>query len=98
MELPILIEPNGAGGFRAKSGLPFPFVAEGATAVDATRRLQELIEHRLHSGSSQLSTIQVPMKPFPVAADDAYKTHWAYRELTEAIAKNRCLEDESNVL
>jgi len=35
MEIPILVEPN-AGGFRASTGEPYNFSAEGTTA-DAAR-------------------------------------------------------------
>ena len=58
MQIPVLIEPIAASGFRARSGEPLPLTAEGATGEEALNRLRLNLESKLQDGS-ELVTIQV---------------------------------------
>lgn len=69
---------------------------EAAYLKPATERL------RRENDSAQKRNLEVltvpvnttqPHAPFP--ADDLYRTDWAYRELQEAIAENRRLDESS---
>lgn len=97
MQLPVLIEPTPDGRVRARLGEPFPEVAEDAQR--AVQELVQLVEKRLQSGAKIAvltvtnCTVQGPATPFP--ADDAYKTDWVYREVGEAVAENRRLEESA---
>lgn len=98
MQLPILIEPTPDGRFQAQVGAPFYLIAE---AEDAERALQDLVQsvrQRLQGGARvavlTLTDGVVQAAP-PLPADDAYKTDWAYRELSDAIAENRRLEESA---
>ncbi|MCI0463370.1 MAG: hypothetical protein L0Z62_41060 [Gemmataceae bacterium] len=100
MNIPILIEPLAEGRFRAQTGPPWGLSADGATASEAKQHLAELIQARL-AGGAQLAVRTIPNSvagvtgpPFP--ADDLYKTDWVYRELQEAIAENRRLEEAAD--
>ncbi len=100
MHITILIEPLAEGRFRAQTGPPWGLSAEGATASEAEQNLAELIRTRLASGA-QLAVLTIPNSvtgvtgpPFP--ADELYKTDWVYRELQEAIAENRRLEEAAD--
>ena len=96
MQVPILIEPTHDGRFRAHVGEPFEVAAEADNPQRAVDNLVALVEQRLRAGAKVASltvangTVRASVS-FP--ADDAYKTDWVYRELEEAIAENRRLED-----
>jgi hypothetical protein len=99
MQLPILVEPMPDGRFRARLGEPIAATAEADNAQRAVQELVQLVENRLHSGA-KLFVLSIPSgavqgsaPPFP--ADDAYKTDWVYRELEEAVAENRRLEESA---
>ncbi|HKI37909.1 MAG TPA: hypothetical protein VKA46_39005 [Gemmataceae bacterium] len=99
MQLPILIEPIGGGGFRARVGEPFALSAEGDSAEAATREVERLIAQRLRSGA-RLATITVPNgssspPPLPFPADELYKTDLSYKALQEAIEEYRRLDNEA---
>jgi hypothetical protein len=96
MELPVLVEPTPDGRFRAHVGEPFH------VADDAGRAMQDLVrlvERRLQGGARvavlSVSNGSVRVGALPLPADDAYRTDWVYRELTEAIAEARRLEDSA---
>ena len=97
MQLPILIEPTPDGRFRAHMGEPFHVSAEADDAELAVRDLVQLVEKRLRDGARLAAltmtngVVQAVVPPFP--ADDAYKSDWVYRELTDAIETNRRLEE-----
>jgi len=97
MQLPILIEPVPGGRFRASLGDPFHAAAEADDPQGAVQELVRLLQQRLKSGARIAvltianGAVQGPAAPLP--ADDAYKTDWVYRELEEAIAQNRRLEE-----
>ncbi len=58
MEIPVLLEPLPDGGFRARSGDPLEFTANGDSPDSALRNLRDLIEMRIARGTV-LTTIQV---------------------------------------
>ena len=95
MQIPILIEPIEGGRFRARAGEPFATSAEGASAQDAARCLEQQLEERVRAGA-QVSVVNVPngavASGLSFPADELYKTDWVFRELQEAIAENRRLE------
>src|SRR5437870_3248410 len=99
MQLPILIEPMPDGRFRARVGEPFQMTAEADDAQRAVQDLVRLVEKRLQNGARIAvltfanGAVQAAASPFP--ADDAYKTDWVYRELEEAVAENRRLEESA---
>ena len=47
MQIPVLIEPVANNGFRASSGGPLSFAAEGATTQDAILNLLQLMNQAL---------------------------------------------------
>ena len=99
MDIRVLIEPLATGRFRAQTGPPWGLVAEGCTTAEATQGLAALIRDRLANGA-QLRVLTVPQKPPQPAAsalpaDDLYRMDWAYRELQEAIAENRRLDESA---
>lgn len=97
MQLPILIEPTPNGRFRAKLGEPFDVIAEADDTQQALSDLVTMVEARLRSGvqiaelTMTNGVVRAAVPPLP--ADDAYQSDWVYRELTEAMAENRRLED-----
>ena len=97
MQLPILIEPTPDGRFRASLGDPFHATAQADDAQRAVQELVRLLEKRLQSGARiaalTVANGAVQGSASPLPADDAYKTDWVYRELEEAIAENRRLEE-----
>jgi hypothetical protein len=98
MQITILIEPIEGGRFRARSGEPLPLSAEAGSREEAVRHLEQLLADRLRNGT-ELRAVNVPNgepalpPPLPFPADDLYKTDWVFREMQEAIAENRRLED-----
>jgi|ERR1035438_1540768 hypothetical protein len=100
MQIPILIEPIEGGRFRARAGEPFALSADGDTAQAAAKNLEQQLGDRLRTGA-QLAFLNIPNcspvadSPPPLPADDLYKTDWVFREMQEAIAENRRLEDSA---
>jgi hypothetical protein len=98
MQLPILIEPTPEGRFRARLGDPFHATTEADDAEGAVRELVQLVAKRLQSGAKIAvltltnGGVQGSAIPFPA---EAYQTDWVYRELEEAIAENRRLEESA---
>jgi predicted RNase H-like HicB family nuclease len=58
MEIPVLIEPNSSNGFRARTRDPFKLTAEGATPVEALRKLRELLQSSVASGELTLREVE----------------------------------------
>jgi len=97
MQIPILIEPIALGRFRARAGEPFMGCAEGDTASEAARSLQQLLAERVQNGA-QYAMVNVPNANTessiyfsPLPDDD-----WFFRTMREEIEKNRHLEDEAS--
>jgi hypothetical protein len=100
MQIPILIEPDQAGGFRARAGEPFGVSAEGPTASEAANHLAVLLRDRLKAGA-RLAFLdlengpqvipQVPLHLEPLPDDD-----WFFPTMRDAIAENRQKEDEAD--
>lgn len=100
MQIPILIEAI-AGGYRARAGEPFVLSADGVTAQEAARSLEQKLGDRMRSGAQVVfvnigNGTPVAGAPPPLPADDLYKTDWVFRELQEAIAENRRIEDSAS--
>src|SRR5437016_3802551 len=64
MQIPILIEPVGANGFRAKCGEPLPIAVEAATREEAIAKLREQLTRLLQNGV-QLTALEVPPEDNP---------------------------------
>ncbi len=99
MQFPILVEPTADGRFRARMGEPFQLSAVADDAKQAVDDLAHQVTQRLRSGA-RIAILTLPdgaapvtVAPFP--GDDAYKTDWVYRELTEEMAQNRRLEESA---
>jgi hypothetical protein len=100
MQIPILIEPIEGGRFRARAGEPFVLSADADTALEAARFLEQQLGDRMRAGA-QIAFVHIPNgtpafgSPPPLPADDLYKTDWVFRELQEAIAENRRIEEST---
>jgi hypothetical protein len=97
MDITVLIEPLAAGRFPAQTGPPWDLADEGGSTEEATEGLAVMIRDRLASGM-QLTVLTIPGNPRQSAvplipADDLYRRDWVYRELQEAIAENRHLDE-----
>jgi predicted RNase H-like HicB family nuclease len=55
MRIPVLVEPVGNNGFRAKAGEPLPISAEGATPEEAVRNLRAAMDCQLKDGKQLTS-------------------------------------------
>lgn len=51
MQIPVLVEPVGKNGYRAKATEPFAVSAKGATGEEALAKLRAKIEKRLKKGA-----------------------------------------------
>jgi hypothetical protein len=97
MQLPILVEPTSDGRFLARIGEPFHLSSVADDAQHALDDLGRQVRQRLQGGARLAvltltnGSAQVGNAPFP--ADEAYKTDWVYRELTEEMAEARRLAD-----
>ena len=58
MRIAVLIEPVANNGFRARAGEPLPFSAEGATADEALRNLQFVLDRQVKNGR-QLRSLEI---------------------------------------
>jgi len=92
MQIPVLIEPVAAVGFRARTGEPLPLSAEGATRAEALGKLQEMLENKLKNGS-ELATLDLGPRPHPLAefagryANDPMIEEW--REAVEEYRRQK---------
>ena len=73
MEIPVIIEPVTANGYRVTGagGLSVGLTAEGATAAEAIDRLAEQIQTRLHAGA-KLAELSVATGAAPWKQDAGY--------------------------
>ncbi|HEY1381230.1 MAG TPA: hypothetical protein VGF55_30805 [Gemmataceae bacterium] len=96
MKIPVLIEPVAGNGYRARSGEPLPFAAEGATRDEAVQKLSDLLRQKMPAGA-EVTALEIPgtaaVNPWVEFAgmfeDDPYFDEWQ-----EAIAENRRRADE----
>lgn len=59
MQIPVLVEPVAGKGYVARTGSPFGWSAEGATAAEAVERLQaEVVRHS--TNGIRVTTIEWP--------------------------------------
>jgi hypothetical protein len=66
VQIPVLIEPTGGNGFRARGGEPLALTAEGATREEALARLKEQFQARLRTGA-ELIPLELGAEPNPLA-------------------------------
>jgi hypothetical protein len=66
MQIPVLVEPVAAAGFRARSGEPLPLSAEGTTREEALSKLKELLNKQMQNGA-ELTTLEVGVCEHPLA-------------------------------
>jgi predicted RNase H-like HicB family nuclease len=57
MQIPVLVEPLGNNGFRAKSGEPLPLCADGVTPDEAVRNLRVALDR--HLTGKQLTSLDL---------------------------------------
>jgi len=62
MEIPVLLERLPGGGFQARSGDPLNLTTQGDSPAVALRKLRELIDIRINSGTVLMS-LEVPSSP-----------------------------------
>jgi hypothetical protein len=98
MQIPVLLEPISGNGYRARTGEPLALTAEGATADEAVRRLEQLVTARV-SGGTRLVQIQIPAPhpwlPFAgTLKDDPLLEDWK-----QAMAEHRqAVENDPDIL
>src|SRR5271167_3592381 len=63
MQIPVLIEPVAANGFRARTGEPLLLTAEGATREEALDKLQQLLTNKLKDGTEMATLYVGPVGP-----------------------------------
>jgi hypothetical protein len=89
MKLPVLIEPVGGNGFRARCGEPLGLTAEAPTPDEAVRKLQELVEARVSAGTL-FTEIDVPDAGNPwLRGAGMFKGDPLFEEWQQAIAERR---------
>ena len=93
MEIPVLIEPLRGNGYRAKSGEPLAFTAEGANCAEALSKIREQIEQRL-TVNSQIVSLQVPCENPWLKAEGVYRGDPLFDEWQKAIEEYRRQVDE----
>lgn len=77
MELSVLIEPTGTGGFRAAIGEPLAAVAEGTTRDEALANLRAALVARVAAGAEVVRIqLDVPASRLPVWPDDDLTAAW----------------------
>ena len=101
MHIHVLIEPIADGRFRARAGEPFSASAEGTSADEATRQLENLLRQRLQNGN-QLATIELDngsssVEAAPLCLDPVPEDDWFFRTLREAIAERRLQDEDETV-
>jgi hypothetical protein len=89
VKLPVLIEPVAGDGYKACGTFPFEYTTEGATADEAVRKLQQLIQNRLTNGA-ELIALDVPRADNPwIRLEGVYKDDPLFDEWQTAIAEYR---------
>ena len=89
MQIPVLIEPVGGNGFRARGGEPFGLMADGVTREEALHKLEEQLRARLKAGA-QVVPLEIgePDNPWTQFAG-MFKDDPLFDEWQAAIAENR---------
>jgi predicted RNase H-like HicB family nuclease len=98
MEIPVLLEPLPGGGFQARSGDPLNLTAEGDSPDLALRKLRELIEIRLASGSVLMPLEVSGPGPSPYRGAGIYRDEPLFDAWRAAIDEYRQnIEDDPNI-
>jgi hypothetical protein len=92
MQIPILVEPISANGFRASTGAPLHLHADAANRAEALQALRELIDRRVAAGA-ELVELTVGAAAHPLAKfagcfkDDPLLQEWkdAMREYRDQV-------------
>jgi hypothetical protein len=100
MQIDIFIDPEAENRYRAYSGAPFPFTAEGETRYEAVQRPRQLIQERLDAGAVVVQ-LDIPASVSRVAhfagswkPDDPFIEEW--RQAVEEY--RRQVDADPNVL
>jgi len=89
MQIPVLVEPGTANGFRARSGEPFALTAEGPTAEEAVRKVREQLRALLAAGGQVIPVeIQTADNPWLKIAG-MFKDEPLFDEWQEAMRERR---------
>jgi predicted RNase H-like HicB family nuclease len=91
MQIPILIETVANNGYRASSGAPLAFAAEGSTRDEAMRNLTSLLRKRLESGVEVTALeVAVPVIENPwVEFSGMFKDNPMFDDVLRIMEENR---------
>ncbi len=94
MPIPVFVEPLPGPSWRARSGEPLPFTAEGATRDEALQNLRQLIEDRL-AGKGGLVSLEIPALEHSLSQfAGIFKDNAQFEEWQQVIAEYRRQADE----
>ena len=89
MQIAVLVEPVNGTGYRATSGQPLAFTAEGVTREDALRQLQDAVQNRLNAGA-EIMPLELDAKKNSLASyAGMFKNNPLFDEWQAAIAEYR---------
>jgi len=89
MEIPVLLEPLPGGGFQARSGDPLNLIAQGDSPDLALRKLRQLIDIRIASGSVLVPLAVPGPPPSPHAGAGIYRDEPLFDAWRAAIEEYR---------
>ncbi len=95
MQIPVLIEPVGTNGYRARGGEPFGVSVEGATQDEALAKLRETIASKMSAGA-RIVSLEIPAtdNPWLRMAGMFDKHDPVVNEWLEIMQENRRKDDE----
>jgi predicted RNase H-like HicB family nuclease len=94
VQIPVLIEPVKANGYRVTTGQPLDVTAEGATREEALERLRQVLQARLSSGA-EIALLEISSAEHPLALyAGMFKDHPLFDDWQQAIADYRRQVDE----
>ena len=95
MQIPVLIEPSGTNGFRARGVEPFGVSVEGATQDEALAKLREAIAAKLSAGA-RIASLEIAAtdNPWLRMAGMFDKDDPLVKEWIQIMQDNRRKDDE----
>jgi hypothetical protein len=87
MEIPVLIEPRGEGGF-VGTAPSLGLAASGASADDALKALEALVRERVQAGG-RIASLEIPVQNPWTAMAGIFKDDPLFDEWQQAIAEYR---------